>query len=167
MSKKVAKYGMFIALSFLFGYIETWIPFSVGIPGVKLGLANLVNLVGLYTLRAGDVFWISLVRIVLTGFTFGNLSMMLYSLAGGMLSFLTMYLCKQKTGLSPVGVSVAGGVTHNLGQLLVAMAVVWNRNLAYYFPFLLAAGTIAGILIGILGGLIIRRIPPEAKSSCL
>lgn len=166
MSKRVAKYGMLIALSFLFSYIETLIPFSFGIPGVKLGLANLVTLVALYVLKPKDAFWISMVRIVLTGFTFGNLSMMMYSLAGGILSYFIMYLCKQKTGLSTVGVSVAGGVAHNLGQLMVAIAVMWNGNLLYYFPFLLLAGTVAGVLIGILGGLLIQRIPTEEKTTC-
>lgn len=163
MSGRVAKYGMLIALSFLFGYMETWIPFSVlvGIPGVKIGLANLVTLVALYLLSARDAFWISLVRIVLTGFTFGNLSMMLYSLGGGLLSLLVMVLCKKNTGLSQVGVSVAGGVSHNLGQLLVAMAVVKNGNLMYYFPVLLLAGTVAGTVIGILGGLMLRRLPGQ------
>lgn len=163
MSGRVAKYGMLIALSFLFGYIETWIPFSVlvGIPGVKIGLSNLVTLTALYLLGAGDAFWISMVRIVLTGFTFGNLSMMFYSLGGGMLSLLVMYICKRRTELSKVGVSVAGGVSHNLGQLLVAMVVVKNSNLLYYFPVLLLAGTIAGTVIGILGGLVMRRLPEE------
>lgn len=161
VSGRVAKYGMLIALAFLFGYIETWISFSVlvGIPGVKIGLANLVTLAALYLLDTRDAFWISLVRIVLTGFTFGNLSMMLYSLGGGMFSLLVMALCKKYTGLSVTGVSVAGGVTHNLGQLLVAMAVVKNTNLLYYFPMLLLAGTAAGTVIGILGGLVLRRLP--------
>ncbi len=163
MSARVAKYGMLIALAFLFGYIETWIPFSVfvGVPGVKIGLSNLVTLAALYLLGTKDAFWISLVRIVLAGFTFGNLSMMLYSLGGGMLSLLVMDACKRRGGFSQVGVSVAGGVSHNLGQLLVAVAVVKNRNLLYYFPMLLLSGTIAGAVIGILGGLVVRRLPNE------
>ena len=165
MSGRIAKYGMLIALSFLLGYVETLIPFSVGIPGVKLGLANVVTLVCLYQLGTGAAFWISLVRIVLVGFTFGNLSMLLYSLSGELLSLGVMCLCKRCEKLSPVGVSVAGGAAHNIGQLLVAMAVVWNRHLAYYAPFLLAAGTIAGVLIGVLGGLVIRRIPAEKERS--
>lgn len=163
MSARVAKYGMLLALAFLFGYIETWIPFSafVGVPGVKIGLANLVTLTALYLLGTKDAFWISFVRIVLAGFTFGNLSMMLYSLGGGMLSLLVMDVCKRRGGFSQVGVSVAGGVSHNLGQLLVAVAVVKNRNLLYYFPVLLLSGTIAGTVIGILGGLVVRRLPKE------
>lgn len=163
MSGRVAKYGMLIALSFLFGYLETWIPFSlfVGVPGVKIGLANLVTLAALYLLGTRDAFWISIARIVLTGFTFGNLSMMLYSLGGSMLSLLVMAVCKRRTGLSVVGVSVAGGVSHNLGQLLVAALVVKNTSLFYYFPVLLLAGTTAGTVIGIVGGLVLRRLPGE------
>lgn len=161
MSKRVAGYGMFIALSFLFSYIETWIPFSFGIPGAKLGLANLVTLTALYVMSSRDALWILLVRIVLTGFTFGNLSMVFYSLGGGLLSFLVMCFCKEKTGLHKTGVSVAGGIAHNLGQLLVAAAVVQNGRLLYYFPFLLLFGTLSGALIGMLGALVIRRIPGE------
>lgn len=165
MSKRVAGYGMFIALSFLFSYIETWIPFSFGIPGAKLGLANLVTLTALYVMSPWDALWILLVRIVLTGFTFGNLSMLFYSLGGGFLSFLVMYFCKERTGLHKTGVSVAGGIAHNLGQLLVAAAVVQNGRILYYFPFLLLFGTLSGALIGMLGALVIRRIPGDWSQS--
>ncbi len=165
MSKRVAEYGMFVALSFLFAYIETWIPFSLGIPGAKLGLANVVTLTALYVMGTKDAFFLSLIRIVLTGFTFGNLSMMLYSLAGGMLSLVVMIACKKGLGLSKIGVSISGGVAHNLGQLLVAVAVVENRNIFYYLPFLLLWGSVSGAFIGILGGLVIRRISPKAHDT--
>lgn len=162
MSKRTAGYGMFIALSFLFSYIETWIPFSFGIPGAKLGLANLVTLTALYVMGPWDAFWISLVRVLLTGFTFGNLSMLFYSLGGGLLSFWVMCFCKQRIRLGKTGVSVAGGISHNLGQLLVAAAAVQNTNLLYYFPILLLFGTLSGAVIGMLGALVIRRIPGQA-----
>ncbi|MCI8418237.1 MAG: hypothetical protein HFI33_12220 [Lachnospiraceae bacterium] len=163
MSKRVAEYGMFVALSFLFAYIETWIPFSLGIPGAKLGLANLVTLTALYVMGTRAALLISLGRIVLTGFTFGNLSMMLYSLAGGVLSFVVMAVSKRRLGLSKMGVSVSGGVAHNLGQLLMAVAVVQNRHVLYYFPFLLLWGSGAGAFIGILGGMILRRLPKKQE----
>ena len=157
MSKKVAVYGMLVALAFLLSYVETLIPFSFAIPGIKLGLANLVVITALYCLGA---FVISIVRIMLTGLTFTSLSVMLYSLGGGLLSFLCMVYAKRLTPLGITGVSVLGGVAHNLGQLLVAALVVRTGSLMYYFPALLAAGTAAGALIGILGGLVTERLHP-------
>ena len=155
MSKKVAVYGMLVALAFLLSYVETLIPFSFAIPGIKLGLANLVVITALYCLGEKGAFVISIVRIMLTGLTFTSLSVMLYSLGGGLLSFLCMV-----TALGITGVSVLGGVAHNLGQLLVAALVVRTGSLMYYFPALLAAGTAAGALIGILGGLVTERLHP-------
>lgn len=160
MSKKVAVYGMLVALAFLLSYVETLIPFSFAIPGIKLGLANLVVITALYCLGEKGAFVISIVRIVLTGLTFTSLSVMLYGLGGGLLSFLCMVPAKRLTSLGITGVSVLGGVAHNLGQLLVAALVVRTGSLMYYFPALLAAGTVAGALIGILGGLVTERLRP-------
>ena len=156
MSKKVAVYGMLVALAFLLSYVETLIPFSFAIPGIKLGLANLVVITALYCLGEKGAFVISIVRIMLTGLTFTSLS----CLGGGLLSFLCMVLAKRLTPLGITGVSVLGGVAHNLGQLLVAALVVRTGSLMYYFPALLAAGTAAGALIGILGGLVTERLRP-------
>lgn len=160
MSKRVAVYGMLVALAFLLSYVETLIPFNFVIPGIKLGLANLVVLTALYCLGERGAFVISMVRIVLTGLTFTSLSIMLYSLGGGLLSFFCMALAKRFTSFGITGVSVLGGVTHNLGQLLVAVLVVRTGSLMYYFPALLAAGTVAGALIGLLGGLVTGRLRP-------
>lgn len=160
MSKRVAVYGMLVALAFLLSYVETLIPFHFVIPGIKLGLANLVVLTALYCLGERGAFVISIVRIVLTGLTFTSLSIMLYSLGGGLLSFFCMVLAKRFTPFGITGVSVLGGVTHNLGQLLVAVLVVRTGSLMYYFPALLAAGTAAGALIGLLGGLVTERLRP-------
>lgn len=157
-SKKVALYGMMIALAFLLSYVETLVPISLGVPGVKLGLANLVTMVGLYVIGIPGTIAISLVRIVLVGFTFGNMFSMLYSLAGGALSLGVMILCRRLDCFSQIGVSVAGGAGHNIGQLLVAALVVENSGVFYYLPFLLLAGTIAGALIGLLGGVVTKRI---------
>lgn len=156
IARKTAYYGVFVALAFVFSYIEVLIPFSIGIYGVKLGLANIVVLTALYIMGVKESLIISLVRILLVGFTFGNMSMLLYSLAGGLLSWLVMYICKTSKLFSVVGVSVAGGVTHNIGQILVAIIIMDNVNLLYYMPVLLIAGTITGVLIGILGSVFIR-----------
>jgi len=153
---KMAFYGMLIALAFIFSYIEVLIPFNFGIPGIKLGLANIVVLVALYTFGVKDAFVISCIRILLVGFTFGNLFSMLYSVAGGLLSWLVMCLLKQMKGFSVIGISIAGGISHNVGQIVVAAIVLNTIALGYYLPFLLIAGMVTGLLIGILGHIIIR-----------
>lgn len=155
--------GMFTALAMIFSYVEVLIPINFGIPGMKLGLANLVVVVSLYTMGAPMAFAISMIRIMLVSMTFGSLSAMLYSMAGGLLSFAGMVLLKKIPNLSVVGISVVGGVLHNVGQILVAIAVVENINLISYLPPLLIAGTITGMLIGIVASQVIPRIRPILK----
>lgn len=157
-SKKIAFLGVFIALALICSYVESLIPFYFGIPGVKLGLANIVVVIMLYTIGEKEAFAVSMLRIVLAGFLFGNLFSILYSLAGGLLSFLVMYLIKKFGLLGVVPVSVCGGISHNIGQIVVAAFVVENYNIFYYIPVLLIAGTITGFLIGIVGQEIILRL---------
>lgn len=157
-ARRVALYGMLTALAFILSYVESLVPVTVGIPGVKLGLANLVVVIALYTLDLKGAFVISAVRIVLSGLTFGGLFSMLYSLAGGLLSFAVMAILSRKKVFGTVGVSVCGGVAHNIGQLLVAMAVLETESVWYYFPVLLISGSVAGVLIGLLGGWMTGRI---------
>lgn len=150
MAKKVAYCAMLTALAMIFGYVEALIPFSFGIPGIKLGLANLVIVLALYMLPAYQALLIQVARIVLISFLFGNMSMMLYSLSGGLLSFCVMSFLKRIQGFSIIGVSISGGVSHNIAQLIVAMLVVQNLKLTYYLPVLLIAGLVTGALIGFL-----------------
>ena len=157
-NRRIALYGMLIALAFVFSYIEFLIPINLGVPGVKLGLANLVNVAALYTMGPASAAVISIIRVVLNGLTFGNLSMMLYSLAGAFLSIIVMSVLKKLDILSITGVSIAGGAAHNIGQLLVAAAVLETSSIFYYLPVLLIAGTIAGTLIGIVGAIITKRL---------
>lgn len=159
MSKKYAHLGLFSAVAIIFGYVESLVPLFAGIPGIRLGLANLAVLFILerYTFR--DAALVSAVRILVIGFLFGNMFSILYSLAGAALSLLSMTLCKHQKGFSLTGISIAGGVSHNVGQLLVAMAVVQNTSLIYYGPVLLVSGVITGFLIGILTGEVLKRIP--------
>ena len=156
--RKIAYLGLLIALAFVFSYIEFLIPVNVGIPGAKLGLANLVIIVALYTLNEKDAFVLSMIRIVLVGFTFANLASMLYSLAGGILSFLAMLLAKRTNKLSMTGVSVLGGVFHNVGQIIMAIWIVKTTSLVYYLPVLIVSGLAAGVAIGILGAMVTKRI---------
>lgn len=156
---KVALYGILLSLAMLFGYIETLFPVSLVIPGVKLGLANLVNMVSLYLIGIEGTVAIALTRIILlNGFAYGNMAMMIYSLAGGALSLFLMILCRKGGWFGQVGVSVIGGVGHNIGQIMVAAAVMENSNIFYYLPYLIVSGTAAGALIGLLGGIVTKRL---------
>lgn len=155
---RVAIYGMMIALAFLFSYIESLIPISLGVPGVKLGLANLVTIVCMNLLGIVPAIVVSLVRIVLNAFTFGNMSMMLYSMAGAALSLLVMAI-EKKTGLfGMVGISLSGGVFHNIGQLMLASVVLQSKAIFLYLPVLLISGSIAGIVIGVIASLLAERL---------
>lgn len=157
-TKKIAYLGLLVALAFVFSYVEFLISINLGIPGAKLGLANLVVVVALYTLGEKNAFLLSLVRILLVGFTFGNLASMMYSLAGGILSYLVMVIAKKTKLLSVTGVSVLGGVFHNVGQIIVAILVVNTGSLIYYLPVLIITGIVSGVIIGILGAMITKRI---------
>ena len=158
MTKKIAYTGMFTALAFVFSYIESLLPINLGIPGIKLGLANLVVIVALYLIGVKAAGILSLVRIVLMGFTFGNPANMIYSLAGGVWSFVVMVFAKKLKFFSVTGVSVLGGVCHNIGQILIAIVVVETVSLLYYLPILILSGTVAGVLIGILASVLIRHL---------
>ncbi len=157
-AKKVALYGMLIALAFIFSYIEALFPIPVPIPGIKLGLANLVNVVGLYTVGVVGTMAVGLVRIMLVGFTFGNTFSMLYGLAGGALSLSVMVLVRKTDLFGKIGVSVLGGIFHNVGQLMVAAYVTRTMGVFSYLPVLAAAGVLTGTVIGLLGGLVVERI---------
>lgn len=157
-SKKIALLGLFTALTFVFSYIEYFLPIPLGIPGVKLGMANLVILVAIYILSIPEAFFLSVIRLLLVAFTFGNLSAFLFSLAGAVLSFLVMIAAKKSKHFSVMGVSVAGGVAHNIGQIIVAVLILETEELILYLPVLILSGLLAGIVVGLLGGLITNRV---------
>lgn len=161
---KTAYIGLFLAVALICSYIETLIPFSFGIPGVKLGLTNMVIVLMLYTVGTKESFLVSVLRIVLVGFLFGNLFSILYSFAGGLLSFVVMALLKRTDRLGCVSVSVAGGISHNVGQILVAAFIVHNFNIMFYIPVLLLAGLLTGLVIGILAQELIVRLPKIQKN---
>ena len=156
-AERVAVSAVLVALALIFSYIEALIPFNFGVPGIKLGLSNLIVLVALYRLGTGYALTINMVRILLSGLLFGGVSGMLYSLAGGITSFIVMLILK-KTGLfSPVGISLAGGVMHNVGQLCIAALVTQTVKIFLYMPVLLVSGMITGAFLGAAAVLIIRR----------
>lgn len=151
MARKIAYSSMLTALAMIFSYVEAIIPVSFGAAGIKPGLANLVVLVGLYFLPPVQIFIILLTRIVLAAFMFGNMTSLAYSLTGGIVSFFVMLLMKKIKGFSIVGVSIAGGTAHNLGQLAAAVCILGSTSVVYYMPILMAAGAVAGAFTGIIG----------------
>lgn len=158
VKNRAAYFGLFTALALIFSYVETWIPFHIGIPGVKLGLANLVIVIALYKMPIEQVYLLAITRVILAGFMFGNLFSIIYSLAGGILSIIIMWFLKKNDGFSVIGISIAGGVFHNIGQLLIAMFVVESLNLVYYIPVLLIAGLLTGFIIGITANEMLKRL---------
>ena len=158
MKSRVAYFGVFTALALIFSYVETLIPVNLGIPGVKLGLANLIIVVALYKMRLSEAYLLSVVRVLLAGFIFGNYFSIIYSLAGGLLSLTVMALLKKWGGFSLQGISIAGGVFHNIGQLIVAAVVVETFRVTYYFPVLLVAGLLTGLVIGIVAEMMLKRL---------
>ena len=154
----LASFGVFVALALIFSYIETLIPFQIGIPGVKLGLANIVIVIALYRIPVKEAYLLSVVRVVLSGFLFGNLMSILYSLAGGLLSLTVMWGLKHVKSVSVLGVSIAGGVFHNIGQLLAAALVVETYGVFSYVPVLLVSGLVTGLVIGLASGEMLKRI---------
>ncbi len=157
----IALRGLLVALALVLSWLEAQIPVFFAVPGMKLGLTNLVVLTALYRLSAQDALILNAVRIVLVGMTFGNAFSMVYSLAGGILSFLAMVLLKKTGKFHIVTVSIAGGVFHNVGQIIVAMMVLDSGYVAYYLPVLWMSGIAAGTVIGIIGGQIVSRLPEE------
>ncbi len=155
-AKKMAYFGMFVALAFIFSYVEAIFPISIAIPGIKLGLANIVVLIVLYAYGSKEAFAISIVRIILIALTFSNTFTMIYSLAGGLLSWATMSLFKRWDKFSIIGVSVVGGVSHNIGQLFVAALLIQTSSLIYYLPVLIIGGIVTGVIIGILSKSILK-----------
>lgn len=146
----VAFCGVMAALAISLGYLEALIPFSIGIYGIKLGIANLAILSLLYLTDIKSAFAVHLLRILVCGILFGNAVAFLYSIVGGIISFFTMVLLKKTDKFSPIGISICGGVVHNIAQIAVAVILVDELRIAFYLPVLLIAGTVAGALVGIL-----------------
>lgn len=163
MRRTTALYGIMITLALIASYVESLVPLPIPVPGIKLGLANVVTLSALILMGSKAAFFISVARIVLAGFLFGNLSAILYSLSGGLVSLGVMALCHRSGKFSIIGISIAGGVSHNIGQLCMAALVVWNTNLFYYLPVLLIAGAVTGILIGMVDQEILKRISGKER----
>ena len=157
-TKTVARYGLLVALAMIMSYLEAQLPVFFAIPGMKLGLTNVVVLVALYGMGYGSAAVINFVRIVLVSMLFGNGMSLAYSLAGGILSGAVMMLLKRTNAFSMVAVSIAGGIAHNIGQILVAMLVLQTAALGWYLLVLWVSGLVSGAIIGVIGGELCRRL---------
>ena len=159
MAKKVSLYGILVSLAFIASYIEVLIPFNFHIPGMKLGLANIVVLAALYTGGAKAGITVSIIRIILVGLTFGNPYSAIYGLSGGVMSLAVMIVLKKTDFFGMTGVSMAGGVAHNIGQLLCAMILLKLPAVFTYLSYLILVGTVTGALIGIIDEEVLKRLP--------
>ena len=156
-TKRLATAAILATLALMFSYVEAMIPLSLTMPGVKLGVANLVIIVALYKLDFKYAFAINLVRIIISGLLFSGLFGMVYSMAGGILSLIVMALLKKTNLFSIVGVSMAGGVAHNIGQILMASFLVSDLRMFIYLPVLMFSGIASGIVIGYISYYILNR----------
>ena len=149
--------SLLFALAMIFSFVESRLPTFIPIPGVKLGLCNVVIIFTLLKLGAPAAIAVSLLRVLLSSILFGNAAAFFYSLAGAILSLAVMILMKRFRIFSAVGISVLGGVMHNIGQLLMAWILLGTAGVMYYLPVLLIAGVIAGALIGLLSAYLAKR----------
>ena len=163
MKTKAAQLGMLLGVALILSYVESLIPFAFGIPGMKLGLPNAAILIVLFLFGWKEALAINVLRIVVSGFLFGSMFGILFSLAGAIISFIVMCIAKKLDVFSIKGVSICGGVSHNIGQMLVAVYVVKTSGILYYLPVLMVGGIITGVLIGIVSENIIPRIKTIAK----
>ena len=157
-NKRIAQTAILAALAIIFGYVEGLFPLPVPIYGVKVGISNSVILSAIYMLNGGVAFGIMFIKTICSALLFQGYYAFLYSFSGGILSVLFMYILKKSGRFSVIGVSVAGGVMHNIGQLICAGIVLKTINIMYYLPILIICGIIAGVIIGVITNLILKRI---------
>lgn len=156
--KNVATLGLCVALAMIMSYIESLFPLNFAVPGIKMGLANIVIIFLLYRVGFGAACVVSIIRVFLVSLLFGNVMMMAYSIAGAALSLGLMFLLKRSGKFSVIGVSIAGGVAHNAGQIIMAIILLGAKQIAYYLPVLAVTGTVTGVLIGIAASIVIKRV---------
>ncbi len=155
-TRRISYCGLCLAIALILSYVEAMLPINLGVPGAKIGLPNIITVLLLYTAGGGTAFIIGILRIILNGFLFGNLFAIAYSAAGFFVSLFAMYLLKRTDRFGITGVSLVGGIMHNLGQISMA-ALITNGSVFAYLPVLIFAGGIAGVLIGLVGSMITGR----------
>ena len=162
-AKKVASLSLCISLAMILSFVESQIPALVAIPGIKVGLPNLVMVYLLYQVGWRETVVVSLIRIFLVSLLFGNLQTMTFSIAGAILSLCAMILLKKTNWFSTVTVSIVGGISHNVGQIIAACFWTGTAEIALYLPVLLISGTVSGTLIGIISAMIVKRLKKRKR----
>ena len=163
-AQRIATCGMLLALMLVLGFVESQLPVAAGIPGIKLGLSNGVLIFAVYMLNVPASYVLMALKVLLSGFLFGSPSAMMYAFAGGVLSLTVMYLLSRMKGLSPIVVSMVGGLSHNVGQVALAIVILNTPKLLYYMAILMVVGLATGAATGIAANGIIRRFQKEKKS---
>ena len=160
---KLTTLALTISFAMILSYIESRIPAFVAIPGIKVGLANIAVIFTLYKLGIKEAITVSIIRVILVSMLFGTPVSLIYSISGAVLSLLAMVILKKLTPLSEVAISVTGGVMHNVGQIAAASFMLSTNVVVYYLPFLLVSGTIAGIVVGIVSAILVKKVRIEYK----
>ena len=158
-NRKIAYRGCLLALALVLSFLESLVPVFFGVPGIRLGLANIVTVYTLYRLSAPDACFVTVARILLAALLFGNVTTMIYSLAGAALSLGVMLLAKRLPFISSMGVSILGGTFHNIGQLAAAAFLLNTKGVISFGTILLPVGALAGGVIGTVAGILIRKVP--------
>ena len=162
-AERIAVCGMLLALMLVLGFVESRLPVATGVPGIKLGLSNGVLIFAVYMLNVPAAYLLMGLKVLLSGMLFGSPSAMMYAFAGGLLSLTVMVLLSRMKGLSPVVVSMVGGLAHNVGQVLLAMFILNTPKLIYYMAILMVVGLVTGLATGLAANGIINRFRKEKK----
>lgn len=157
-TKRLTYLALTVSFALILSFIESRIPAFVAIPGIKVGLANIAVIFTLYKFGIKEAAAVSAVRVLLVSMLFGSPISLIYSITGAVLSLAVMFLLKKLTPLSEIAVSVSGGVTHNVGQICAASVMLGTNVVVYYLPFLLLSGTVAGIVVGVASGVLIKKV---------
>ncbi len=157
-TKKIALCGVLTALAMIFSYIESVIPVPIPVPGIKLGVANIAVITILYVLGVKEAIVINLLRIVLTSLLFGNVNSFLFSISGAALSLTIMIIMKKLDFFSCIGVSVCGGVMHNIGQIIAAVFIMGSEAIVFYLSVLIVSGVFTGVVIGVVSGIVAKHV---------
>lgn len=161
--KSISRMGFYLALAMILSYLEFVLPLPMPIPGIKLGLANLIVIMPLYLSGFWEAAAVSISRVLLVGFTFGSIVSIAYSMSGAVFSLCIMYFMKKSSLFSPIGVSIGGGIFHNVGQIVMAFLIVHTVGLFYYMPILLISGSLTGFVVGFLANLLLKTMGKQDK----
>ncbi len=157
-TKKISELGVLLSVGLILSYLESLIPVAFPIPGIKLGLANIVTMYILYRYKAKEAILIMILRVLISGILFSGLTAIVFGILGGLLSITFMLLAKKTGFFSIMGLSMIGAVMHNAGQILAAFIIMENAAVIYYFPYLLISGIITGLIVGYISAIIIKRL---------